>query len=72
MHEGIGKALSESGLYLCPYGMEVKMADIIMAMVIGMAPEKSAVDAVKGISRNQLIGILESALEISEQQGGRE
>lgn len=35
------------------------------------APEKSAVDAVKGISRNQLIGILESALEISEQQGGR-
>ena len=42
------------------------MAEMIMEMVRGTAPEKSAVEAVKGISREELIGILEDALRAME------
>ena len=42
------------------------MAELIMSLVRGTAPEKSAVEAVKGISPAELAEVLAEALRIRE------
>lgn len=43
------------------------MAEMIMSLVRGMAPEKSAVEAVRSISPAELVGILEEVLRSEEE-----
>lgn len=43
------------------------MAELIMSLVRGTAPEKGAVEAVKGISPAELAEVLSEALRIREE-----
>ena len=57
------------GAFVMPLwkGKELCMAEMIMSLVRGMAPEKSAVEAVRSISPAELVGILEEVLRSEEE-----